>query len=121
MRAHDIEMYERTVWDCDLASIHCYYLIAMGSLVYVQNRWDETQLLVDYCSGHGVEEARHVIVVRPLGSGLRANDGIDVGLEMTLFGEVNGEEDNAVVDAVCCCFVPGEEEDEGVTENFSFS
>ena len=42
MRAHDIKMQERTVWDCDLASIHCYDLIAMGSLVYVQNRWDET-------------------------------------------------------------------------------
>lgn len=39
---------------------------------------------------------------------------------MALLGEVDGEENDAEVDAVCCCFVAGEEEDEGVAENLSF-
>ena len=33
---------------------------------------------------------------------------------------MDGEEDDAVVDAVCCCLVPGKKEDEGVSENFLF-
>ena len=93
-------------------------LVREGGFGDVDDGRDESEFFVEDGARHAAEELGQVALVVPLGDGAAVEDGVEVGLEPALDGGVAGEVDEGEVDAVGGGFVPGEDEDEGVAEDF---
>ena len=91
-----------------------------GGLRDADDGGQDAELLVHDGAAHAAEELGDVVVVVPFGAWAVAEDGVEVLLQAALGGRVHGEEDAGEVDCVGGGFVAGEDEDEGVAEDFVF-
>ena len=112
------EIHQRIGGDSVFLAVDSEALRLRGQLRDVNRWWDQTEGLVHDGACHATEEAGEITLVVPVFCVAAVENCVEVGLKTALGVEVHGEVGEGEMNGVCCCFMAGKDEDEGITEDF---